>query len=193
MNRSDLSPSLVHWTKGSCFEEALESLISICIDEQIFGGTRGIADGSRCVCFTESPVDKFHEKVIGEFKPFGIQVTKEWLFGLGGRPVIYQPRYDLKKLDPSIRWRHVDFSLKNNSYRRNYTWQREWRIQRDSLWLPEQTVIVVPTREYGNRLIQAFDSEDSWRGCQENIDLGYFYTYNPVQARHYQVLYLDEI
>ena len=190
MNRDDLSNYLVHWTKGSD-EEAFENLLSICFDSFLYGGERGVFGGDKCICFTEAPAEKFHSSVIGQFKPFGIQVTKKWAFKMGGRPVIYQPRSDLHKLDMSIRWRHVDFDICNGSQYRNYTWQREWRIKSDKLELPLPLTVIVPNKQWCNKLIDAFYGENLRRGCEDNMDLGYFYTYRPVLKDEFTVLWLE--
>lgn len=192
MNRDDLSQYLVHWTKGDDYEEAFRSLLSICLDGAIKGGDRGVFGGGKCVCFTEAPASKFHGEVIGHFKPFGIQIQKRWAFECGARPVIYQPREDLAKLDKSIRWKHVDFSYGNGLESRNYTWQREWRIKKDVLNLPPDPTIIVPDEEWCKRLITEFSSENIMRGCEENMDLGYYYTYKPVLKDRYSILWLEQ-
>ncbi|WP_125289136.1 hypothetical protein [Erwinia sp. 198] len=191
MNRDDISEYLVHWTKGNNYEDAFRGLISICLDGALKGGGRGVFGGEKCVCFTEAPAEKFHGKVIGHFKPFGIQVEKRWAFERGGRPVIYQPREDLEKLHKSIHWKHVDFSYGNSPQSRNYTWQREWRVKEDLLNLPSQPTIIVPDKEWCNKLIAEFSNENLIRGCEENMDMGYYYTYNPVLGNEYTILWLE--
>lgn len=86
--RKDHTDYVIHWTKGS-MDEAFESLVSIAIDEQIIGSSSRITSGDKCICFSEAPQNFFHERE-GQFKPFGIRLSKKWLFSLGGRPVIYQ-------------------------------------------------------------------------------------------------------
>ena len=76
------------------------------------------------------------------YEPYGIAVTKNWLYKQGGRPVIYDNNESYNKLpdDMKYRWVHYDPSLGVD-----YTWEREWRICTDSLILdPKQTLVVVP-------------------------------------------------
>lgn len=175
---------------GDTYQEAYESLLSICKDSILYGGSRGVCGGANCICFTETPKETFHENVVGQFKPFGIEVEKAWLFEQGGRPVIYQPRDELQYLAPSIHWRHVDFSIGHSEQYRNYTWQREWRIQKDELHLPSNPAVIVPNEEWANKLQEDIISENMWRGCEENMDLGYYYTYRPVLQGEFMIFWL---
>jgi len=67
------------------------------------GGLKGTSiwsHGQTCVCFTEAPIQEFNsifslveiaasEKERPRYEPYGIGVSKKWLFAQGGRPVIY--------------------------------------------------------------------------------------------------------
>jgi hypothetical protein len=75
MTRDDISKYLIHWTKGDSYEEAFEILRSIVFEMRIIGSGKYIKGSYYCVCFTEAPVEKFHQ-VIGKYKPFGIRVSK---------------------------------------------------------------------------------------------------------------------
>jgi hypothetical protein len=73
---------------------------------------------------------------------WGIGFEKGWLFELGARPVIYQPREEFPLLDSSISWRHVDYDLRSDV---DFSWQREWRIPtRELRFARENVVLVVP-------------------------------------------------
>jgi hypothetical protein len=83
------------------------------------------------------------------YKPFGVMVSKSWLFSQGGRPVIYQPDEEFELLHESQRFRHVRYepNAPSPDRRVDFTWEREWRILIDELPLvPDQTTVVVPTR-----------------------------------------------
>lgn len=169
--RSDHTDYLVHWTKGTP-EEAFEALSSIAVDEEIRGGIFGVRSGDNCICFSEAPVDFFHERK-GDFKPFGIRVSKRWIFSLGGRPVIYQPIDEYKLLPPNLSWRHVDFDL-TGLKRRDYSWQREWRLRQDRLHLPvDQVTLVIPQEEYREELKRRFENENYTRGLASCDPYGY--------------------
>lgn len=99
--RDDISDYLVHWTKGDCYEEAAEILLQIIVTDAVKGGNGFIKGQYICVCFTEAPLDVFHLKK-GKYKPFGIQMHKSDVFGLGGRPVIYQLEEEFDILPKSM-------------------------------------------------------------------------------------------
>jgi len=69
---------------------------SIMTERKLRGSDLGVRGGHRVVCFSEAPVavlaKLFASKVTPfAYRPFGVMVPKKWLFGMGGRPVIYQP------------------------------------------------------------------------------------------------------
>lgn len=185
--RSDHTDYLVHWTKGT-IEEAFDSLASIAIDEEIRGGKFGVRSGENCICFSEAPVDCFHERT-GAFKPFGIRVSKKWLFSLGGRPVIYQPAHEYYLLPADLAWRHVDYDLAGVK-KRDYSWQREWRIRQDSLYLPlDQVTLIIPDEKYREELKHRFFDENYVRGLALCDPYGYGMGYpaEPTSAGEYRV------
>ena len=70
------------------------------LHEGALRGTSGWTYGYNCVCFTEAPRQEFNsifslvelaasEKERPRYEPHGVAVSKTWLFGEGGRPVIY--------------------------------------------------------------------------------------------------------
>ena len=89
-------------------EEAFDVLQQIVQERCLCGGTGHIRGGYQCVCFTEAPQNTFHN-VIGRYRPFGIRVSKKWLYQEGGRPVIYQSDQEYDALPESHRWRHVRY------------------------------------------------------------------------------------
>ena len=190
MVRNDLSEDLVHWTKGT-YDEAYEALLSICFDGYIRGGNRGVFTKENCVCFTETPTETFHSKTIGNLKPFGVRVSKRWAFSEGALPVIYQPASHIENLADGIKWRHVDFSIDDSEQRRNYTWQREWRIKVNYLYLPKDLTLIVPNKLWAEKLMSDINEENILRGCEDNMDLGYFYTHRPVLSSGFTILWLD--
>jgi len=152
MPRSDLSNYLVHWTKGEDYNEAYDVLRNIVFEKKIIGTGNNIREGWECVCFTEAPESAFHE-VAGQYKPFGIQVPKSWLFSLGGRPVIYQASNEYDLLPDSIKWRHMRYEP-DHEPPFDYSWEREWRIQTNELAIvPEYSRILVPDQEWVDLLI----------------------------------------
>lgn len=150
--RDDLSERLIHLTRGDTDQAAADAFISILREGRVRGGTGCIKGSYRCVCFSEAPVGKLSHILAAptahgmRYRPFGIMVSKAWLFARGGRPVIYQSDGEYELLHDSQRYRHVRFEPDTPV---DFTWEREWRVRTDELVLePGQTTVVVPTREW---------------------------------------------
>ena len=152
MDRDDLSSKLVHLTRGT-WEEASETFQNIVDEKRLKGGTGGINDNVRCVCFSEAPIGKLsvilaNRSELGfRYAPFGVMVDKEWLFRQGGRPVIYQAEEDeYQFLHPDQRYRHKRYEPDKGI---DFTWEREWRIRAEEVPLdPTVTTLVVPNRDW---------------------------------------------
>lgn len=114
--RDDLSNFIVHWCKStnSNYDEALQILLSILIDESITGSPKNIIKGHTVICFTEAPWKFVFEHNHGNYMPFGISVHKLDAFDFGARPVIYQPKDECKYLHEDIEWRHVSYDPRIN-------------------------------------------------------------------------------
>lgn len=153
MARLDLSNYLVHWTKGLDEEAAFLTLRTIVSERRIVGSNGHIKGGFNCVCFTEAPEVAFHQ-MAGRYLPFGIRISKKWLFSLGGRPVIYQSANEYDLLAAEHRWRHVRYEP-DQIPPIDFSWEREWRICCDELYLPsEEVTIIVPDEHYENELLE---------------------------------------
>jgi len=147
MPRADLSNEIIHWIKGDCNEEAFEVMRRIVTEQRLLGGTGHIKGEYCCVCFTEAPQDTFHN-VIGRYRPFGIQLSKQWIYAQGGRPVIYQTDEEFYQLPESHKWRHVRYEP-DAEPPIDFSWEREWRIQLDELCLPPgKARIIVPHEDW---------------------------------------------
>lgn len=80
------------------------------------------------------------------YAPFGVMVSKKWLFDQGGRPVIYQADHEFEELTEAKKHLHVPYTP---GVFPDYSWEREWRIKTDCLRLtPEETTFIVPTRSW---------------------------------------------
>src|SRR5687768_13062509 len=111
--RRDLGNLLFHFTRAShAYTQqmrvrtspatAMTVLQNILVERRFVGSSAYIRGGHRCICFTEAPIGEvvslFRLSELAaqgglrpKYEPFGVAVTKEWLFTKGGRPVIYQP------------------------------------------------------------------------------------------------------
>lgn len=164
MNRDDLSDSLIHLTKGETFDEAVATFRKIISERRLLGGTGDIRGGYKCVCFSESPIATlsriFANPQIHNFRyrPFGVIVTKLWLFDMGGRHVIYQPEKEFDLLPDQLKYRHVRHEPNRGI---DFTWEREWRIRVDEISLdPNVCTLVVPNRQWEKMLRDEHNERD---------------------------------
>jgi hypothetical protein len=156
--RDDISDKLVHLTKGIGVdplmhrEEAARTLDKILKDQALLGGTGFIKGKHQCVCFSEAPISKLSQILAVrdsnafKYQPYGLIVSKKWLFARGGRPVIYGPANEYNMLPNAMKYRHVRFYL-SKKYDVDHSWEREWRIKTDTLkFTAEDVTVVVPDR-----------------------------------------------
>jgi hypothetical protein len=181
--RGDLSAFAIHFTRTRTNSDdfdldwppapptpAVEVLAEILNGNQLKGGTRGIRGGYRCVCFTETPLRFVYPlipHVEGRYEPYGIAVRKKWLFDCGGRPVIYQPEDEMQYLDPAIRFRHAKYQPRVDEAvwepgSADFTWEREWRVQTDSLAIDKGTVIALVPTEAEKQLLIPLLADPAW-------------------------------
>jgi hypothetical protein len=162
--RFDISNNLIHFTKGNSVNYAFTVLRTIVAERRLIAGSGMIRGGYRCVCFTEAPLVAFRAAFVREvpfarYSQFGIMFTKSWVYGHGGRPVIYQSDSEFEALPEELRWRHVRFDLTGDPVV-DWTWEREWRIQCDELPFSEsEAVIVVPNEECATALLRFHDDD----------------------------------
>lgn len=147
--RPDVAPNLLHLVRGDTRADALSVLRTILADRCLSGSVTGIRDGSRCVSFAEAPIRQLREvfrwtaERDPRLQPFGVLLGKDYLFALGGRPVIYESDAEYEALPESLRYRHVRYDPLTVPPI-DFTWEREWRLRADVLQLePERCCIVV--------------------------------------------------
>jgi hypothetical protein len=169
MSRSDISPNLIHFTKGKTDEDCFKTLQKIVSDKRLLAGRNNMIKGNyRCVCFSEAPLPSVSSGLLNpdgfsRYSQFGIMVEKKWLFHQGGRPVIYQAESEYIALPESHRWRHVKYELRNNFAQADFTWEREWRIRCEELPIDQEIAkIIVPDTAWASRLAQEHDREQDY-------------------------------
>lgn len=165
--RRDMSRFLFHFTKkpkGSK-DTAYDVLQKILMNKCIRGGKGFIKGSYHCVCFTEAPIAElalvfalqYEQQSVprrdrpAPYEPYGIALTKEWLFKKGGRPVIYQPDCEYQKLRQCIQWRHKRYEL-CSPRRIDFTWEREWRHLGNLQISPDSAFVVVPTKREARQI-----------------------------------------
>lgn len=163
MKRIDSTYYLYHWVKSdpylmnqnSDYENAYVTFMKILHDTYLKHGDTYKTNGEYCICFTESP-EYFMHSDKSKYQPFGFKFLKKQIFGLGGRAVIYAPDYERDLLPESILWRymrHDPFAITDRTpYGVDFTWEREWRIPEPELAVLDATSIIVPDREYIERI-----------------------------------------
>ena len=155
--RGDISPVLVHFTKDSDVEPAYDVLRRILREKRLLGNSRFIRGGRACTCFSEAPLGTLEHGLINStgftrYSPYGLQFEKEWIFGSGGRPVIYEPEHEFVQLPETLQWRHVRLELGSSAV--DFTWEREWRLPCTELRFSEHNVtVVLPDDEARERFI----------------------------------------
>lgn len=166
--REDMSDFLIHFTKGDGLEGAYQNLNSIIDECVVHGSSTKIRDGSSCVCFSEAPLSSLKNGLLNPsfyspYSPFGIITTKEHIFSLGGRPVIYQPESEFSQLSDDNSWRHMRYDPNGV----DFTWEREWRLKIGHYNIcPTNTRIIVPNNEWAQRLIEEHGAEQKWQTLQ---------------------------
>jgi hypothetical protein len=173
MIRDDLSDRLIHLTRGAPLEVAATRFLQIMESQALLGGDGFIMGKYLCVCFSEAPIAKLSVILANpsangmRYSPFGVMVSKSWLYAQGGRPVIYQAKEEYEHLPESLRYRHVTYDPTKGI---DFTWEREWRILSNSLSLDVNAVtLVVPTRKWADKLRSDFESKD----FRNSLQLGF--------------------
>jgi hypothetical protein len=147
--RPDISPNLLHLARGDTRAGAFATLRTIVAERRLHASSDSIRGGYRCVSFTEAPVKQLRDvyrwsaEHDPRFQPYGVLLGKDYLYAVGGRPVIYQSDAEYEKLPDALRYRHARYDpLADPPF--DFTWEREWRLHADILFLePERCCIVV--------------------------------------------------
>jgi len=175
--RSDISPNLIHFTKPHGENSAMDCFLSIVRESCLRGGTGSTRGGYQCVCFSEAPLGELGQGLVNDrcyskYSPFGIMVSKAWLYSRGGRPVIYQSDNEYSALPESHRWRHVRYELGCEECV-DFTWEREWRIHTTKLVLSkEHCALVVPGASEASFLLDTHTQEQDMLVRQYSLCVG---------------------
>lgn len=142
------------------------------LHEEKLLGTSNWTYGENTICFTESPIQEFNSifslasiasslEERPRYEPYGIAVSKKWLFEKGGRPVIYDQGDAILHYPKELLYRFVPYDPTDGP---DFTWEREWRINTKELQLdPKHTLVVVPTAEEAFELVYGFaETEADW-------------------------------
>jgi hypothetical protein len=160
MIRDDLSAKLIHLTKGKTPQAARDNFENIMKTNELIGNNGDVRGGAKCVCFSEAPISKIAlvlaQAAEMRYAPLGVIVDKIWIYGLGGRPVIYQSGEEFDLLPDEMKHRHVRYEPNRGI---DYSWEREWRLKIDKLPLNgDKVTYIVPTRAWVNKIVGKWDS-----------------------------------
>jgi len=163
MIRDDLSDKLIHLTRDFDNLSAKARFIQILSQKTILGTNTNIKGSYNCICFSEAPISSIGQIIArktGEikYKPYGFMFSKEYLFKLGARPVLYQTEEEYNSLPEELKYKHVIFDL-SESKKIDWTWEREWRLKTDKLILdPKKTTVIIPNRITRSEIISEYQS-----------------------------------
>lgn len=167
--RPDITPNLLHLVRGETAESAFAELHAIIARRQLSGSDHATPDGSCCIHFAEAPIKQLRDvfrwctERDAWLQPFGVMLGKDYLYALGGRPVIYQSEDEYEQLPESLRYRHVRYDPLADPPIDN-TWEREWRLRANVLQLePERCCIVVASEANRTALFTEHDEQEELR------------------------------
>jgi hypothetical protein len=163
--RVDYSARLTHLTRSSDVDggkgDALDVLIQILRDRRLKASTTNsgfIVGPQAAVCFQDAPLYSVCENINFEielkaakklrkirYEPYGLAFLKPYVFGKGGRPVIYDKTEDAKEYLPEGQWwRIVNYDLSNEDRYIDWTHEREWRVPGDMDFDLDQVTVLLP-------------------------------------------------
>jgi len=141
-------------------------------------GSSSWSYGQSTICFTEAPIQEltsiFSLVLISassaerpRYEPYGVAVSKRWLFEQGGRPVIYDRCEAFEEYPESQKYRFVPY---NPSTGIDFTWEREWRIRAENLVLdPKHTLVIVPTCDEAFEYVYEFANIEADKDASGSI------------------------
>jgi len=176
--RLDHSSDLIHFTRDSedwDFDKSYSQFYDI-IQQRVLKPSAYKRLGKiSSLCFTEAPyrclTDKceLNPKYFERYSPFGVLYPKDYIYDLGGLPVIYSPKREFEENNNLTNWRTVSFDpIKKYGTFRDYTWEREWRIQpaNDALIIDSDIVkLVFPSEAWAKKFRDDHDEFHNDPSC----------------------------
>jgi len=159
--RDDLSERLIHLTRNVDDKDAKQRFLEILKSKSLKGTNTDIRGRHKCICFSEAPISSLGQIIARKsrefrYAPYGFMFSKEYLFSLGARPVLYQTEEEYKLLPEDFQYKHVKFDLSQEP-KIDWTWEREWRLKMDELRLDiRRTTVILPNRSIMEELISQY-------------------------------------
>jgi hypothetical protein len=149
--RSDLSTQVVHLTREKLTGEkkSAGTVLYDIIDQQRIKASSVaeafIVGNIPAVCFQDAPLGAICQNVFYEqkykeqnknaklrYRAMGLAFPKDYAYGKGARPVVYDRTQDAKEYLPNHQWwRIVHFDLSDQNNIIDWTHEREWRARGD--------------------------------------------------------------
>jgi hypothetical protein len=164
--RPDMSPDVTHLIRARDDDEAFVKMLQILECGCLKGSNATTRGGFHTISFSETPLCMMARPLLDGayyYRPFGVQVSKKWLFPPGGRNVAYQTAEEFDELPETHKWRHVRYEphVENGV---DFHWEREWRVNAVELAIdPYSATLIVPTGYWHGRLEQYAESEQDVR------------------------------
>lgn len=176
--RPDLTPYLIHLTKGNEKHSGLENLESI-LKAGIIKGTDSYIKGTRkAACFMDIPFVSLKyvcsEDNKRRYEPYGVVIRKTTAYDRGARPVLYLSSSECADLGitkrnlPDELWRIVtlESSNKKGIWGVNWMHEREWRCPDQFCLPPEVLAVLVESSKEAEELSRKITCSSSRFRCR---------------------------
>jgi len=176
--RIDHGKELIHFTKDAKAWDYLKSynlFYQIIKEGKLNASTTDRLGSIPTVCFTEAPYScltdggKMNYKYFSRYSPFGFQFSKAYIYDMGGLPVLYSPTPTFERDNALVNWRTVSFDpISKFGEFRDYTWEREWRIQPENNELildPKKVKLIFPSDEWAEKFRNDHDQFHTQDEC----------------------------
>jgi len=166
--RSDLSPSLVHLTRGVIIDgkqlSPVDVLIKILLEGKLVGSNprKAFIHGNRrAVCFQDAPVYSIAQNILFEkkyrkekpeardrYSGCGLIFSKWFVHSCNGRPVIYDSPESAKRyLGKDEWWKIVALNLSDINNMVDWMHEREWRVPDDLEFEMSNAAVLLDTKQ----------------------------------------------
>lgn len=176
--RLDHSEDLIHFTRDGepwTYEGSYRIFYDIIQQSVLKSSNKKRLGDIYSLCFTEAPIRcltencELNPKYFSRYSPFGFLFSKKHIYDLGGLPVIYSPNHEFEKENNKTNWRTVSYDpiLKYGEFR-DYTWEREWRIQpkdNEFVFNADQVKLIFPSRDWAIKFRNDHDEFHKDQNC----------------------------
>ncbi|MBV1910611.1 MAG: hypothetical protein KUG78_15015 [Kangiellaceae bacterium] len=180
-NRSDMSSSLVHLTRGTSHDgnelSSVDTLLKILREGQINGSDPQLGfihGGESAVCFQDAPLYSVAQNIAFEkkyreennsryrYSGCGLVFSKYYVFERGGRPVIYDIPDEAKEyLSNDNLYRIVSLDISDMTNVVDWSHEREWRLKGSLEFEVSCCAILLETKENYREFMAKLESPEN--------------------------------